>query len=137
MRAIDTIFIVLVLSSYLKNPKQKYFVTIIPILAFLIRFLNAYIPISIEAFILPIIAIVACIICLELAPISLLLLFSDYNHLWEVLMIPLLWFIITPLMKNLESRLNEETIPSYIRGFPIRIISLGILYYIFYPLLFI
>ncbi len=136
MRPIDAIFIILVFSSYLKNSKQKYIISILPILVFALNLLNSYIPSSIEPFILPAIAILVCIFSLELAPISLLLLFISYDHFWEALMIPLLWFIITPLMENLNTRINDEHIPSYIRGFPIRIISLGILYYIFYPLLY-
>ncbi len=136
MRPLDALFIILVFSSYLKNSKQKYIISILPILAFAVSLLNAYIPASIESYVLPVMAILVCISCIELAPISLLLLFPDYNHLWEALMIPLLWFTITPLMENLNARINNEHIPSYIRGFPIRIFSLGILYYIFYPLLY-
>ncbi len=134
MRPIDTLFIILVFSSFLKNSNTKYFISILPVLAFLVILFNSHIPASIDSFVLPFIAILACIICLELAPISLLLLFSDYNHLWEALMIPVLWFIINPLMENMKTRINAESIPYYIRGFPIRIISLGILYYILYPL---
>jgi len=134
MRPIDTLFIILVFSSFLKNSNKKYFISILPVLAFLVILFNSHIPASIDSFVLPVIAILACIICLELAPISLLLLFSDYNHLWEALMIPVLWFIINPLMENMKTRINAESIPHYIRGFPIRIISLGILYYILYPL---
>ncbi len=134
MRPIDTLFIILVFSSYLKNPKQKYLISILPILAFMVFFFNDYIPASIASFVLPVIAILVCIISIGLSPISLLLLFPEYNHLWEALMIPLLWFIITPLIKNLNARINDEHIPYYIRGIPIRFITLGILYYIFYPL---
>ncbi len=134
MRPIDTLFIILVFSFYLKNPKQKYIILILPILAFAVIFFNAYIPTSIAPFVLPIFAILACIISLELSPISLLLLFPEYNNLWEALMIPLFWYIITRLIENLNTRVNNEYIPSYIRGFPIRFITLGILYYIFYPL---
>ena len=136
MRSIDTLFIILVFSSYLKNPKQKYIILILPFLAFMVIFFNDYIPTSIESFVLPVFAILASIVSIGLSPISLLLLFTEYNHLWEALMIPLLWFIITPLMQNLNTRINGEHIPSYIRGFPIRLITLGILYYIFYPLLY-
>ena len=134
MRPIDTIFIILIFSSYLKNSKQKYFISILPILVFAVGLISTHIPASIESFVLPIIAIITCVICVELAPLSLLLLLTEYNHLWEAVMIPLLWFSITPIMENLNSRINDEHIPSYIRGFPIRIISLGILYYVFYPL---
>lgn len=137
MRPIDAIFIILIFSAYLKNSKQKYFISILPILVFAVSLISTYIPASIESFVLPLIAIIACVICIELAPLSLLLLLTEYNHLWEVVMIPLLWFSITPIMENLNSRIYDEHIPSYIRGFPIRIISLGILYYVFYPLLFI
>jgi len=136
MRPIDTLFIILVFSFFLKNSKQKYFISILPVLTFLVSLFSSHIPASIDSFVLPVMAILACIICLELAPISLLLLFSDYIHLWEALMIPILWFIITPLMENMKTRINVESIPYYIRGFPIHIISLGILYYIFYPLLY-
>ncbi len=134
MRPIDTIFIILVFSFYLKNPKQKYFISILPILAFAVSLFNSYIPASIEPFVMPMIAILVCISCMELAPVSLLLLFSDYNRFWEVLMIPILWFIITVIIENLKTRIDDEYIPPFIRGFPIRLISLGILYYIFYPL---
>lgn len=134
MRPIDTLFIILIFSSYLKNPKQKYIILILPILAFAVFFFNAYIPTSIGPFVLPVFAILACIISIELSPISLLLLFPEYNHLWEALMIPFLWLIITPLIKNLNARINDEHIPTYIRGIPICFITLGILYYIFYPL---
>ncbi len=137
MRPIDAIFIILIFSSYLKNSKQKYIISILPILLFTVSLISSYIPVSIESFVLPIIAIIACVICIELAPLSLLLLFTEYNHLWEAIMIPVLWFIIMLLIKNLNTRINDEYIPSYIRGFPIRIISLGILYYVFYPLFFI
>lgn len=136
MNSIDTVFIILVLSSYLKDSKQKYIISILPILAFAVSLLNPYLPISIEPFVLPVIAIIACVISFKLSPISLLLLFPEYNHLWEAIMIPILWFIITPIMENLNTRINDKHMPSYIRDFPIRIISLGILYYIFYPLLY-
>ena len=136
MRPFDTVFIILVFSAYLNNSKQKYFISILPILAFAVSVFNPHIPPSIESFVLPAIAILACIICIEIAPISLLLLIPDYSHLWEALMIPFIWFIITPLMKTLNARTNSEYIPSYIQGFPIRVISLGILYYIFYPLVY-
>ncbi len=137
MTPLDTVFIILVFSSYLKNPKQKYFIVLVPILAFTISFLSTYIPAAVVPYVQPIAAIVLCIMCLELAPLSLLLLFCDYNHFWDVLMIPFIWFVITGLMENLNSRINDEYLPNYIRGFPLRIISLGILYYIFYPLLLI
>ncbi len=136
MRPIDTLFIVLVLSSFIKSSKQKYFILILPILAFLVSFYSPYIPISIDSFILPVIATLACIICLELAPIIILLLFSDYIHLWEAIMIPFLWFVINPLMENINTRINTESIPYYVRGLPIRIISLGILYYIIFPIIY-
>ncbi len=136
MRPIDIVFIILVFSPYLKNAKQKYIISILPIIAFSLILLNPYIPNTIEPFVLPVVAILACIISIELSPISLLLLFPDYNHWWEALMIPLIWFIAVPLMKYLNTRINSEHIPSYIRGLPIRIISLGILYYIFYPFLY-
>lgn len=136
MRPLDIIFIILVFSSFLKNSKQKYLIVVLPILAFALSFWNAYIPVSIESFLLPIIAILACIISIELAPVSLLLLFPDYTHLWEALMIPFIWFMVTPLIQSLNSRIDNDYIPSYLRGFPIRMISLGILYFIFYPLLY-
>lgn len=136
MRPIDTIFIILVLSSYLKNSKQKYLVSVLPILAFVVSSLQGYVPVSIEPFVLPIIAILVCLISIELAPISLLLLFPDYNHLWEALMIPFFWFLITPLMQSINTRIDNDYLPSYLLGFPIRMISLGILYFIFYPLLY-
>ncbi len=136
MRPIDTLFILLLFSSYLNNSKKKYFISILPILAFTLSLSNAYIPPSIASFVLPAMAILACIICIELAPLSLLLLFSDYTHFWEVLMIPFIWFLVTALLKNLNTRIDEESIPSDIRGFPIRLISLGILYHIIYPLIY-
>lgn len=136
MRPIDTLFIILILSSFIRNPKKKYLISILPILAFVTSLINPYMPDSIENFILPFIAILACIISIELAPISLLLLLPDYSHFWEALMIPVVWFIITPLMKDLYARIDNEYLPSYIRGYPIRMISLGILYYIFYPLIY-
>ena len=134
MRPIDTIFIILAFSYFLKHPKQKYFISILPILVFLVSFLNAYIPASIEPFVIPIIAILICFSCLELAPVSLLLLFSDFENFWEALIIPIIWFLVTAIMKHLKTRIDDEYIPTSIRGLPIRIISLGILYSIFYPL---
>ncbi len=137
MRAIDTVFIIFIFSSYLKDSKQKYFMLILPLLAFIVGLFNANLPESIASFVLPVMAVLACVISVKLAPMSLLLLFAEYNHFWEVLMIPFLWYVVTVLMETLNDRIEEEYIPSYVRGFPIQIISLGILYHIFQPLLLI
>ncbi len=135
MRPIDTVFIILIFSSYLKDSKQKYFILILPLLAFMVSLFDGYLPASMTSFVLPVLAILACVISRKLAPMSLLLLFAEYSHFWEVLMIPFLWYVVTVLMENLKDRIEEEYIPSYVRGFPIQIISLGILYHIFHPLL--
>ena len=136
MRPIDSIFIILVFSSYLKSSKKKYIVSIIPFLAFALSLSQSYIPPNLESFVLPIAAILICLISLELAPIGLILLFSEYGNWWEVLMIPFIYFVVTWLMKNQKSRIDADYIPPYLRGFPIRLIVLGILYFIFYPLMY-
>lgn len=134
MNPIDTAFIILALGFLFKHPKQKYYILILPVLAFTIGYFKAHIPISIEQFAMPVLAILVCISSKELAPMSLLLLFTRYDHLWEALLIPILWFVITSLMEHLKPRISGNYIPSFIRGEPIRIISLGILYHVFYSL---
>ena len=137
MNPIEIAFIILAFGSYFQHSRQKYFILIIPVLAFFVSSFHAHIPASIEPFIIPGIAILACISCIRLAPMTLLLLFPQYDHFWEALLIPVLWLIVTPLMDNMNSRIDDEYIPAYIRGVPLRLISLGILYHVFHPLSFI
>ncbi len=137
MRPIDTLFIILAVGLFIKHSKQKYFMFAIPILFFAATSFSAYIPVSLEPYFIPAIAIVACVSCLSLAPISLLLLFTHYGSISDALLVPILWLIITILMDNLSKRLNSEFIPEFLQGLPIKIISLGILYYIFNPLSYI
>ena len=134
MNPIDTAFIILALGFLFKHPKQKYYISILPAVAFAVGYFNAHIPTSIEPYAMPVLAILVCISSKELAPMNLLLLFTSYDHFWEALLIPILWFIITSLMEYLKPRISGDYIPSFIRGGPIRIISLGILYHVFYSL---
>jgi Na+-translocating ferredoxin:NAD+ oxidoreductase RnfA subunit len=68
------------------------------------------------------------------APVGLLLVIPEYSSLAQGIAAALAWLVLDTLFGSLLVRLREESVTPRLRGWPIQLLVIGILYYTFLPL---
>ena len=125
----DAAFLAFVASRCLDRPKYWWLALLAPLLAFLI---STYEPLG--RFAAPLTALVAVALAPRWAPVSLLLVVPVYATLTQSLGVTVTWLVLNVLFDALLARLPDEAITPRLRGWPIRLLVLGALYYTLLPL---
>ena len=129
MRPYDAIFLALLASRCLDRPKRWWLVVIAPTLAFGIGLCE-----PLGTLIAPLTALTAVALVPRWAPVCLLLMVPSYGSLTESLGAGVTWLCLTALFESLVTRLQDVTLAPSLRGWPVHLLALGVLYYTLLPL---
>lgn len=128
MTPYDAVFVALVASRCLDRPNRWWLVLLAPLLGYGFGCWEALNP-----FAAPLAALAALALAPRWAPVSLLLVVPDYETLAECVGTAAIWLALDGLFDILLVRLREEAIAPRLRGWPIRLLILGVLYYTLLP----
>jgi hypothetical protein len=129
MNPYDAVFIALLASRCLNRPQHWWLVVLAPLLACVI---GSYEPLGRLAD--PLTALLAVALAPRWAPVGLLLVLPEYSSLSQAIAAALAWLVLDTLFGSLLVRLREESVMPRLRGWPIQLLIIGILYYTFLPL---
>ncbi len=129
MRPYDAIFLALVASRCLDRPTRWWLVLAAPMLAY---GLGDYLPLG--RFAAPITALAAVALAPRWAPVSLLLVVPVYGSLIQSLGVAATWLGLDVVLDVLVTRIHDDAITPRLRGWPIRLLIVGVLYYTCLPL---
>ncbi len=129
MTPYDATFVALVASRCLDRPKRWWLVLLAPLLAYGIGSCE-----PLGRFSAPLTALVAVALAPRWAPVSLLLVAPVYGTLAQSVWAAATWLALDVLFEIPLERLRDEAIAPRLRGWPIRLLILGVLYYILLPL---
>ncbi len=129
MSPYDAVFVALLASRCLNRPQHWWLVLLAPLLAYMI---GSYEPLGRLAD--PLTALLAIAITPRWAPVGLLLVIPDYSSLTNCIGAALAWLALDVIFDNLLVRIREEAITPRLRGWPIQLLIIGILYYALLPL---
>jgi hypothetical protein len=128
MTPYDAVFVALVASRCLDRPKRWWLILLAPLLAYGIGSCD-----SLDRFAAPLTALAAVALAPRWAPVSLLLVVPVYGTLAQSLGIAATWLALDVLFEIPLTRLRDEAISPHLRGWPIRLLILGVLYYVLLP----
>ncbi len=128
MTPYDAVFVALVASRCLDRPNRWWLVLLAPLLGY---GMGCWEPL--DRFAAPLTALAALALAPRWAPVSLLLVVPDYGTLAECVGTAATWLALDLLFDILLVRLREETIALRLRGWPVRLLLLGVLYYTLLP----
>ncbi len=80
------------------------------------------------------VALLACLAAPRLAPVALLLAWPAHADLAAAVVSSATWLGGVYLVDSLRPRLDRPSLPTRLRGAPIHLVTVGILYYILQPL---
>ncbi len=84
-----------------------------------------------------VVALIVCLPMLRVAPVALLLSLPDYRDAASAVITATVWLGVLVLIESMEERLSGNAIPDPLNGAPIRLLTVGVLYYallpVFYP----
>jgi hypothetical protein len=129
MSPYDAVFMALLASRCLNRPQYWWLVVLAPLVAWLI---GSYEPLGRLAD--PLTALLAVALAPRWAPVGLLLVIPEYHSLSQGIVTALAWLVLDTLFSSLLVRLREESLTPRLRGWPIQLLIIGILYYTFLPL---
>jgi hypothetical protein len=129
MSPYDAIFMALLASRCLNRPERWWLVVLAPLVACIV---GNYQPLGRLAD--PLTALLAVALAPRWAPVALLLVIPEYNSLSHSLGTALTWLLLDTLLDSLLARLREDAITPWLRGWPIQLLVIGILYYTLLPL---
>ena len=129
MSPYDAVFIALLASRCLNRPQRWWLVVLAPLLAFMI---GSFEPLG--RLTEPLTALIAVALAPRWAPVGLLLVIPEYSSLMESITTAAAWFLLDALFGSLLTRVREDAITPRLRGWPIQLLILGVLYYTFLPL---
>ena len=130
MNPIDAVFLALAVGFIVERPKHWAVVSLAPLLAY---GMNLF---PMGSLALPLTAIIVCYLCWPLAVVSLILIIPTYSGFNDAIFASVLCATVVTLLDTLNDRPENESFPSQVKGVPIRMIIIGVLYFIFYPLSF-
>jgi hypothetical protein len=125
----DAVFMALLASRCLDRPKRWWLVVLAPLLAYGIGECE-----SLGRFAQPLMAMASLALAPRWAPVSLLLVLPNYESLSQSLVTAATWLCLDFLFESLLARLQDQAITPRLRGWPIRLLILGTLYYALFPL---
>lgn len=131
MPPFDTVFLALAATCFAPRPGRWWLVSAAPVISFAVRLAPMH-----EYHILAL-ALIALALSAKWSPAALLLVAPMYEDLLQALFVAVLWTTIVVLIDTLEERLDDEHIPSRIRGAPVRLVTLGVIYFTLSPLAFV
>ncbi len=127
MRPFDAVFLALATALFIERPKRWWLVTLAPLVAL------AAGSVELGPWEMPVVALVACLLAPRFAPVALLLALPVYQGPFDAVRAAVLWIAVTAILETLKDRWDEEALPQRMRGFPIELLSIGILYYVLLP----
>ena len=129
MNPYDAVFMAFVASRCLERPKRWWLVLLAPLLAYGI---GCYEPLG--RFAAPVTALAAVALAPRWAPVSLLLVLPLYGTLIQSLVVAATWLGLDLVFDSLLVRLHDDAITPRLRGWPIRLLIVGVLYYTLLPI---
>jgi hypothetical protein len=129
MSPYDAVFMALLASRCINRPQYWWLVVLAPLVAWLI---GSYEPLGRLAD--PLTALLAVALAPRWAPVGLLLVIPEYSSLSQGIAAALAWLVLDTLLGSLLVRLQEKSVTPRLRGWPIQLLIIGILYYTFLPL---
>jgi hypothetical protein len=129
MTPYDAAFVALIASRCLDRPKRWWLILLVPLLAYGIGWCE-----PLGRFEAPLTALFAVALVPRWAPVSLLLAVPEYGTLAQCFWVALTWLGLDVLFDVALERLRDEAIAPRLRGWPIRLLILGVLYYTLQPL---
>ncbi len=132
MTPYDAIFLALLASRCINRPERWWLVVLAPLLAFMV---GSFEPLG--RLTEPLTALIAVALAPRWAPVGLLLVVPEYNNLTESIVAAAAWFLLDALFSSLLKRVHEDAVTPRLRGWPIQLLILGVLYYSFLPLVWI
>jgi hypothetical protein len=129
MSPYDAVFVALLASRCLNRPQRWWLVVLAPLLAYII---GSYAPLDRLGD--PLTALLAVALAPRWAPVGLLLVVPEYSSLTESIVAALAWLLLDRLFDTLLVRLREDAVTPRLRGWPIQLLVIGVLYYTLLPL---
>ena len=132
MRPFDAIFLAVAAGLFLQRPKNWWLIALAPLAAWVAGNAQVY-GLSLQQFEAPVVALVVCLLSPRFAPVALLLALPEYQDLFDAVRAAALWIAATAILDGLKDRFDAEALPPQMRGKPIELLSVGILYYAMLP----
>lgn len=132
MSPYDALFLAVAAGTLCVRHRRWWLVATIPFLAFGLSLLLANL--GLERFHGPLAALLVCVLAPQYTLPALLLALPDYQGLADCTLAALLWPSTLLVLRFLEERLDEATVPPRLQGAPIRLLACATLYYTLAPL---
>ncbi|RKZ87221.1 MAG: hypothetical protein DRR19_13920 [Candidatus Parabeggiatoa sp. nov. 1] len=126
----DAVFLAIAAALLIERPKYWQIVCLAPLVAWGLSELPLG---NLHALL---VAVIVCLPVLRFAPVALLLALPNYVGVYDALIAATVWFAGLWLVDSMAKRLSDNIIPRPLRGAPIRLLTVGILYYILLPVFY-
>ncbi|MDP6372181.1 MAG: hypothetical protein QF634_06690 [Vicinamibacterales bacterium] len=126
----DAVFLALAATFFVERSAWWWWVTAVPVVAWL----AALAPLG--GFGLATLALVVCLPSPRFAPVAFLLALPDYASVLDAVVAGAAWLGATLLLDTFERRLSAPAVPERLRGVPARLLTVGVLYYVFQPVFY-
>jgi len=130
MSPYDAVFLALAVGLFLGRPRWRWLVALAPFVAIAAGYA------SLGDFEKPVAAVLVCMLSPRFAPAAILLAIPVYPDLVSGLSTAVLWLAATAILAGLDDRFDDEILPKPMRGVGVRLLTVGIFYYTFMPVLF-
>lgn len=131
MQPFDAVFLALVVMRFARRPHRWWLLSAAPLIAFAVRLA------PLADFHLPTLALIAALLSAKSSPAAFLLMAPVYQDPLQAIFIAVLWTTLVVFFDALEERLDDDNIPSPIRGTPARLVVVGVLYHALFPMAFV
>lgn len=130
MQPFDAVFLALVAICFTQRPTRWWLVSTTPLIAFAVGLA------PMAEFHLPVLVIIAVCLSAKSSPAAFLLIAPVYQDPLQAVFIAVLWTTSVLFFDTLEERLDDVNLPSRVRGAPIRLVTVGVLYHTLFPISF-
>lgn len=128
MTAYDACFLAVACAALGERSRRYWLIALVPLVAYGI----ALAPLG--DLCVPIAALAACALAQRPAAAALLLVVPAYPTLTHALVTGVTWLVAVALFDEVAlGRLTTTAIPPAFRGAPVRLLALGVLYFVLYP----
>lgn len=132
MNAYDALFVAVAAGTLCEPHKHWWLVAATPLLAFGMN--GMLTNLGLELYYGPLAALLVCVLVPQYSLPAFVLALPDYQGLGDCTRSALLWPSTLLVLRLLEERLDEATVPPRLRGAPIRLIACAALYFTLTPL---
>ncbi len=126
----DAVFLAIAAALLLERPKYWWLACLAPLVAW------GAIGLPLGGFHHLVVALIVCLPMLRFAPVTLLLSLPDYRDITSAAITVAVWLGALVLFESMDERFNGNTIPGPLNGAPIRLLTIGILYYVLLPVFY-